>query len=226
MAGHADHCAAHRVLADPVGHLASLGVFLGLDRLAVEHRAGIASQVGAARNEPGHVREDGVEAGLEGGPGGEVLPGLPGRQLLLETGQRLAAPLGVPACPGSAAGGQAGLELLGPRVPVGAPAGAGGAVHGEHLVGYPEALFGGQTEDFLGGFDFLRLERVAVRLGAVGQMRRRPTDVGAQLEETRAVLDGHGTAHRVLERLGVVGYLAEVLGVPAVSVEALYRRRR
>ena len=42
---------------------------------------------------------------------------------------------------------------------------------------------------FLGG------ERVAVSLGRVGHMGRRPADVGAQLEEAGPVLDSHGPAY-------------------------------
>ena len=134
----------------------------------------------------------------------------------------MAAPLGVPTCARGAAGGQAHRKALGPGLPLGATAGAGGAVHGEHVFRHPEVLFGWETEDLLGGFDFFWRERVAVSLGAVGQVRRRPTDVGAELEETRAVVHGHRPADGVLECLGVVGYLAKVLGMPAVSVEALY----
>ena len=69
--------------------------------------------------------------------------------------------------------------------------------------------------------DLLRRERVAVGLGVVGHVGRRPADVGAQLEEAGPVLDRHGPAHRRFEGVGVVGDLAQVLGVPAVGLEAL-----
>ena len=37
----------------------------------------------------------------------------------------------------------------------------------------------------------------------------------------RLVLDGHGPAQGRLEGVGVVGHLADVVGVPSVGVEAL-----
>ena len=86
--------------------------------------------------------------------------------------------------------------------------------------GTQKALVGGEAEDLLGRRDFLGRERVAVGLGVVGHVGRRPTDVRAELQEARAVFDGHGPADGRFECVGVVGYLAEVLGVPAVALEA------
>ncbi len=54
----------------------------------------------------------------------------------------------------------------------------------------------------------------------VGLARGRPADVGAEHEEGGPVLDGHGPAEGSFEAVEVVGHLAELLDVPAVSPEA------
>ena len=58
-------------------------------------------------------------------------------------------------------------------------------------------------------------------VGGVGLVRRGPADVAAQQDHRRPVLDGHGPSQGRLEGVGVVGHLADVVGVPAVGVEAL-----
>ena len=71
-------------------------------------------------------------------------------------------------------------------------------------------------------------EGVAVRLGGVGEMGRRPADVAAQHQQVRLGVRGVG---RVLERLAdgglegidVVGDLAQVVDAPAVGLEPLDR---
>ena len=60
-----------------------------------------------------------------------------------------------------------------------------------------------------------------MRRRGVGLVRRGPADVAAQQDHRRLVLDGHGPSQRRLEGVGVVGDLADVLGVPAIGVEAL-----
>ncbi len=52
---------------------------------------------------------------------------------------------------------------------------------------------------------------------------RRVADVAAQHDQRRCVLDGHGPPEPGLDRIEVLGDLAEVLDVPAVGLEPLGR---
>jgi hypothetical protein len=70
---------------------------------------------------------------------------------------------------------------------------------------------------------FGALDGVAVGGGVVGVVGRGEPDVAAQHHQRRAVVDGHGPADGRLERIEVVGDLADVLDVPAVALEALDR---
>ena len=97
-----------------------------------------------------------------------------------------------------------------------------------HLVGNPEGLVRRKPEELLREADLVRGEGIAVRLGGVGQMRRRPADVAAQDEQVRL---GVGCVGGVLERFAdgglegvdVVRDLAQVVHPPAVGLEPLDR---
>src|SRR5205085_7810706 len=119
---------------------------------------GVAGEIGATADEAGDHVAHGVDAVAAGHPGGDALPGLPGRQLGLppleappaQTGLELGA-VAVPA-----------LERLLPLAPEALPAGDGLAVQLEDLVGDPERLLWGKAEDLLGDLDFVFAEGRAV----------------------------------------------------------------
>ena len=58
-------------------------------------------------------------------------------------------------------------------------------------------------------------------MGGVGELGRRPSDVAAEDDHRRLVLDAHGAPERPVELVSVVGGLAQVLHVPVVGLEAL-----
>ena len=92
MHGHAGHDGAHGVLADAVVEQAAAGVPDRLGGGPGQCHAGVAGQVGTARQEPGQLVGGGVEAGLDGLAGGHgpVLGG-EGREGRFPPGQAVAA---------------------------------------------------------------------------------------------------------------------------------------
>ncbi len=58
-----------------------------------------------------------------------------------------------------------------------------------------------------------------MRVRGVGVLRRRVADVAAQDQQRRAVLDRDALAESSLERVEVLGYLAELHHVPVVALE-------
>ncbi len=137
-------------------------------------------------------------------------------------GMRLAAPLGVPTSrPGSLPAGRLSLEALGPGVPLGAPAGAGGRYMASTSSGTQKFSSGGRPRISLVALISSGVERVAVGLGAVGHVAATANRCGSGAAGNWGGLPRPWPGARRLECLGVVGYLAEVLGMPAVSVEAL-----
>ena len=183
-------------------------------RLAVELGAGVAGEVGAAGDQPGHDVGDGVEARLDGVAGGDLLAGS-------KVGSFPASPRGP---------GPRGRRRARPgrrSTPPGAPPTPRGLRRGDARAGRtrprrraPRTLVGRQAEDLLGEPDLVLAERVAVGLRRVGELGRRPADVAAQHDQRRPVLDRHGPAQRRLEGVGVVGDLADPVDVPAVGLEA------
>jgi hypothetical protein len=103
----------------------------------------------------------------------------------------------------------------------GLPGAAGLAVVLHDVVGHPERLVLGQAQDRLGDLDLVLAQGVAVGVGRVGELGRRVADVAAQ-DEQRGPPVGlvTGPAQRRLERVEVVGDLAQVVDPPAVRLEA------
>ncbi len=94
-----------------------------------------------------------------------------------------------------------------------------GAVGADEFGGRPEGLVG-DTHHRLRARHLLGGERVAVRLVAIGEVGARVADVAAQHEQARPLGDGDRTRQRGLERVAVVGDLAQLLDMPAVGREA------
>ena len=76
--------------------------------------------------------------------------------------------------------------------------------------GTKKSSSGGSPRISLTARDLVGAERVAVGLGGVGVLRRRLADVAAQHDQARAVGLGHARAEPGLERVEVVGDLAEL----------------
>ncbi len=218
MCRHAGHHAAHPVLADAVVDEVATVIDAGLCHRAIPGHPGVAGQVGTARHEPGDLRSDGVDTGLDGlaGSHGPVLRG-EGGQSRRPTGQsvpshtRLVA--SAVAVPGS--------KPLGPFPPPGLAPRDAGPVHRQHLVGDPELLVRGQAEDLLGQADLLFGEGITVGLGRVGEVGGRIADVAPEDDERRAVLVVSGSQEGGFECVEVVGHLADVLDSPAIGGEPL-----
>jgi hypothetical protein len=97
------------------------------------------------------------------------------------------------------------------------------AVHAENLGRDPEGLVRWQTEDLLGRPHLIVTQGRPVCLRRVGELRGGVPDVAAKNKETGSVLHGHGPPQSGLERVGVVGHLAQALDVPPVGLEAFGR---
>ena len=217
MGGHAGHDPAHPVLADAVVDELPGRVGDRLGRGVGHGHAGVAGQVGAAGHDPGDGLAGGVEAGLDGLPGGHgTVLGGEGGELRLPSGHAVTPlgrlPPGLVPVPGVVA-----LLPLGPE---GLAAGDAAAVEIEHVLGHPEALVGRKAEQLLGQADLLLGEGITVGLGRVGEMGGGIADVAPQDDEGRAVLVGLGPKEGGLEGVEVVGDLADVLHAPSVGGEA------
>ena len=109
-----------------------------------------------------------------------------------------------------------------PRRTLGSAAvGAVRTVRSDQIGGSPERLVG-DPHHLLGSRHVLRGERVAVCLVLVGEVGARVADVRLQHEQARSVGDGHRRPDRRLERVAVVGDVAEFGDVPPVRAEALH----
>ncbi len=185
--------------------------------MVLDHRAGVAREVGAAAHEPGHLVDQCLEAGAAGLAGGDLVAGRPRRQGVLPAGQ-----------PSEVDGRLVGLAVAVPRgqpllprlAGLAAPA-SGGPVEVEHVVGHPERLVGRQAQDLLGGPHLVVAQRVAVGVGGVGEVGGGPPDVAAQDQQRRGLVVGRGPPQRGLEPVDVVRHLAELVDVPPVALEAL-----
>ncbi len=114
-----------------------------------------------------------------------------------------------------------GERRVGPLVPVGAcdaAATPGVAVVPEHVVGHVERLVG-QTHELLGPADGVVVEGQPVGCGRVEVVGGGVGDVAAQDDERRSILGVTCGDERTLERVEVLGGLAELLDVPAVGLE-------
>ncbi len=223
MAGHADHDPAHPVLADPVSRTAAPRGARS-DWRARRRAAVPVLPVRSAPPEtrPGTSATTALRQDLRAALVASFSPAFQVGSFCSKPGKAVAAPLGVPACAGLAPGREAAFEMLCPGVPLGAPSGAGRAVHSEMTSsGTQKVSSAGRP----------RISLVAaISSGAKGS----PCALGLSVicgagqpmwerswRKLGLVLDGHGPADGRFECVGVVGYLAEVLGVPAVGVEPL-----
>jgi hypothetical protein len=194
---------------------------VGADRRGrLELHACVLGEVGAATEQSGDDVDHRIDDRGARLARRQLLARGPRRQLGLPPGQSAL----LDACielrgEGCFRGGERGPTLL-PCLAIGAAPGSGGAVVGEHVVGNEEVL-GWKAEDGFHRGDLVGTECVAVGLGGVGVLRRRPTDMAAQYHEARARSLGDRGAHARLERFQIVGRLAELHDVPAVAREAL-----
>ncbi len=209
------------MLADAVVELPAAEAVDVDHRRVLELHAGVLGEVGAAAQQPGHDVEHGVDdrgARLAGGE--RVFARLPRRELRLPAGEPALLVAGV-----ELRGElrlrmvERGISLL-PRLARRASARPGGAVVLEDVVGHREVLRR-QAEDLLDRGDLVGAERAAVRLGGVGVLRRRVPDVAAQHQHARPAGLGHAGPQARLQRVEVVGDLAQLQHVPAVALEAL-----
>ncbi len=215
---HADHQRAHAVLADAVVRLSPAGRLGGLGRGVRQLGAGVAGQVGRSGDQPGEVVDAHPQHLGDRLTCGDVLTLLERRQRAVPADDAGRGPCRIPRVSLRRLDR---LEcLLPPFVIVRAPFGGELAVRGHHVRRGPERLVR-DADDGLRLGDVLGVERVAVGLVVVGELRRRVPDVRAQDEQARPVLDGLGGEQRFLEGVAVVGDLAEVLDVPAVGREPL-----
>ena len=90
--GHAVHDRPHGELADAVVHLVAARGVRRLDARVLERHAVVAGQVGRAGQEAGQSGRGGVDALVDGVPGGQLGAGLEGRQVVGPAGQARARP--------------------------------------------------------------------------------------------------------------------------------------
>jgi hypothetical protein len=159
--------AAHAVLTDAEVDEVAARVLDGLGLGVGQGHAGVAGQVGAARDDAGDDRGGGTEAGVERLPGGQgTVVGGEGGEMGLPTGQAPPPLGGVPPVLVARPGVEALLPLRAP----GLTAGDAAAVQIQDVVRHPERLVGRQAEQLLGQADLIGREGVAVGLGGIGQM--------------------------------------------------------
>ena len=205
------------MLADAVVHLPAVGVRDRLRQLILQLGPGVAGEIGCARHQCRHGVERRIERLLDRDPGGDRLAVGERGECLLPAGQTCRMPGGIP---------QRGIDAgrVVPLAPGGhlcvTAAGAVGPVRSDQVVRRPERLVR-DAHHGLGAGDVLGGERVAVGVGVVGEVGARESDVAAQDEQARAVGLGHATTDAGLERIEVVGDLAELIDVPSVGLETL-----
>ena len=187
---------------------------------ALELHAGVPGEVGAAADQAGHDVDDRVDHLGARGPGRDLVADVPRRELGLPARQAALLEAGVELVGQRSFRRRERLFALQPRLVLGAPARPRLAVVREHVVGHEE-LFRREPEDRLHRRDLVGAERAAVGLGGVGVPGRGEPDVAAQDHQAGPFRLRHPGAEPGLERVEVVGRLAELHDVPAVAGEAL-----
>ena len=215
MGRHPVHDSAHAVLADAEMDEAAFGRRAGERADTLDGRTGVASEVGAAADQFGDGGDERVEALAARGSGRNVLARLVHRKAGVPVGGEGAVDAGVELL--ATVAGRS--DTVGPDAHKPGVAPSCGPVHGKDVGGNEEVLRR-QTEDDLGLGDLLGAERLAVRGRRVHAGRGREADVAAETDEGRLVGDGHAPPQCGLERVEVVGDLADLVDIPAVRPEA------
>ena len=217
MEGHAVHDRTHGVFADAEVNEAPGGVLSRQRRLGFQHGARVAGQIRATRHEARHLVEHGVERVGERHPSGHPGSRLPRGQGGLPSGDGASSQHVVPL---GATIAQVGFEFGLPLLAGDLAGGPGLAIHLGDVVGYEEALIGGEAHHRLGGGDLLVVEGQAVGSGIVGELRRRVADVGADHHQCGGRRVGLGLEQTAFERIEVFAGVAQLDDVPPVGAEA------
>ena len=203
----------------PNGEVGETTVPVGQERAAALDGGVVAlREVGAAADELGQGRRDGLDDLAARLAGRDVLAGGEHRQREVRRGAcRRRGGRGVP--PGRRSAARHAAYCLVPGGAVGRTAGVDLAGVGEDVVGDGEALRRVEAEQLLGRRDLVGAERGAVRLEGVAQVRRRPADDRLEPDERRALGLGARGVERGREAEHVdaaVGQHVDALHVPAV----------